>query len=446
MKRRQFFGRTLAGGAVVGAGLSAVNPGSALAYTRRKEVIIRENGKYDILLKGGNVIDPGNNINGTMDVAITEGKIAVVGKNIPDADAKRTIDVSGLNVSPGFIDIHVHAFYTFEFEYYNYRWIIPDDFSFPSGVTTMVDAGSSGVYNFDKFKEIVDSSASRLLAFINISAPGMDANENEPSTFKIALIQQKIRRHSDIIVGVKTAHYGPGIPYDDVHTPWASVDAAVKAGELAGVPVMFDVSASRTQGKWSGRTYSELILEHGRPGDIHTHFLSKSPYVVNGKPSDDLLKARDRGFIFDLGHGGGSFRWDVAIPVVKEGGFYPDSISTDLHSHNTHNGKVLNMANVMSKCLALGMPLEEVIRASTINPAREINRPELGSLKVGNTADVAVYEVLNKEIDYIDSRGGKFSADKEIHNVMTLFGGAVAFDPWGLNALFWNNMPSRPRR
>ncbi|MBT4482753.1 MAG: amidohydrolase/deacetylase family metallohydrolase [Candidatus Latescibacteria bacterium] len=446
MKRRKFIGRTLAGGAVAGAGLSSIEPGSALAYSRRKEVVIREQGKYDILLKGGHVIDPGNNINSPMDVAITEGKIAVVGKNLPANDAKRTIDVSGLYVSPGFIDIHIHAFYTFKFEYYNYRWIIPDDFSFPYGVTTNVDAGSSGVYNFDKFKEIIDSSVSRLLAFINISAPGMDANENEPATFKIALIQQKIRKYQDLIVGIKTAHYGPGIPYDDIHTPWASVDAAVRAGELAGLPVMFDYSARPAQGKWPERTYRELILEHGRPGDIHTHFLSKTPYVENGKPSEDLYKARDRGFIFDLGHGGGSFRWEVAVPVVMEGKFYPDSISTDLHSHNTSNGKVLNMANVMSKCLALRMPLEEVIRCSTVNPAREINRPELGSMKVGNTADIAVFEVLNKEIDYIDARGGKMSGDKEIHNIMTLFGGEVAFDPWGLNALFWQNMPVRRRR
>lgn len=449
MERRHFLAQTLAGGAILGTGLGgAINSKSVLADPRRKNVLVQATGKYDILLKGGHVIDPASNTSGLMDVAIAEGKVAVVGKNIPATDAKRTIDVSGLYVSPGFIDIHVHCFYTYTPFYYLLRFIVADDICLPSGVTTCVDAGCAGVDNFPQFMEVIKKSKMRILAFINISAPGMDMNEHDPLTFKIPPLmagrEGMVSKYPGIIVGIKSAHYGPRVPYDNIHTPWASVDAAVEAGKRNNLPVMFDFSARPAQGNWPARTYSELILERGRPGDIHTHFLGKSEYIdKNGKVSADLIKAQERGFIFDVGHGGGSFRWEVAIPFIEQG-FKPNSISTDLHA-GSRIGSAVSMTNVMSKFLCVGMSLEDVIRCSTINPAKEINRSELGSLKVGNTADVAVFEVVNGEFDYRDAGAGKIYGNKRIQNHMTLFGGDPVFDPWGLNSVFWKDVAPRSR-
>jgi dihydroorotase len=430
----------------VGTALDAINPSSVLAARRRKDVVVQTTGKYDLLLKGGHVIDPATNTSGPMDVAIANGKVALVGNNVPAADAKRTIDVSGLYVSPGFIDIHVHVFYTFIPFYYLLRFVVADDICLPSGVTTCVDAGSAGVDTFPQFMEVIRKSRMRILAFINISAPGMDMNEHDPLTFKIPPLMAGregiVAKYPGTIVGIKSAHYGPRVPYDNIHTPWASVDAAIEAGKRNNLPVMFDFSARSAQGTWPARTYRELVLERGRPGDIHTHFLSKTGYLdENGKVSADLIKAQEKGFVFDVGHGGGSFRWEIAVPFIEQG-FKPNTISTDLHASSAI-GSAVSMANVMSKFLCLGMSLEDVVRCSTVNPARVINRPELGSLKAGNTADIAVFEVLKGEFDYRDAGTAKIYGDKKILNHMTFVGGEILFDPWGLNSPFWKDAPPR---
>jgi dihydroorotase len=449
MERRRFLTQTLAGGAILGTGFSAIDSRSALAAERRKNVVVQEAGKYDILLKGGHVVDPASNISDVMDVAIAQGKVAAVGKQIPATDSKRTIDASGLYVSPGFIDIHVHVFYTFIPFYYLLRFVVADDLCLPSGVTTCVDAGSAGVDTFPQFMEVIRKSRMRILAFINISAPGMDMNEHDPLTFKIPPLMSGREgihaKYPGTIVGIKSAHYGPRVPYDSIHTPWASVDAAVHAGKVSNLPVMFDFSSRPAQGTWPGRSCRELILEHGRPGDIHTHFLSKSDYIdANGKVSADLIKAQEKGFIFDVGHGNGSFRWEIAIPFIDQG-FKPNTISTDLHASSAL-GTAVSMQNVMSKFLCLGLSLEDVIRCSTVNAAKVINRPELGTLKAGSTADVAVFEVVKGEFAYRDAGIGKIYGDKKIQNLMTMFGGEVVFDPWGLNSPFWKDVPPRPQR
>ncbi len=448
MKRRRFLTGSLAGGALLGAGLDAVAPRSVLAAGTRKTVVLQPNGKYDFLLKGGHVIDPASNISEIMDVAIAGGKIAAVDRNLPAADAKRTIDASGLYVSPGLIDIHVHVFYTFTPFYYLLRFVVADDVCLPAGVTTCVDAGSAGIDTFPQFMEIVRKSRMRILAFINISAPGMDMNEHDPLTFKIPPMlpggEGIFAKYPGAIVGIKSAHYGPRVPYDAIHTPWASVEAAVEVGRRNDLPVMFDFFARPAEGNWPARTYRDLVLEKGRPGDIHTHFLSKPPYIdENGKVARFFVEAQEKGFVFDVGHGGGSFRWDVAIPFIEQG-FKPDTISTDLHA-GALLGAAVSMTNVMSKFLCLGMSLEDVIRCSTANPAKVIRRPELGTLKVGSTADVAVFEVLTGEFDYRDAGMGKLHGNKRIQNHLTMFGGEVAFDPWGLNSPFWKDMPQRPR-
>ena len=441
MERRKFLKCKLVGGALIGnaAGLTISSP--ALAQESRQDVSIREKGKYDILLKGGHVIDPANSINSIMDVAVAKGKIALVRKDVPAKDAKKTIDVSGLYVSPGFIDIHIHA---------NFN-VIADDHSFDSCVTTVVDAGSTGSAGSDNYrsfgslKQIIDNSLVRLLAFINIAAPGMADAEQDPRTYDVNLAVDTARRYPDLIVGFKVAHYWTTQPYDDLHTPWANVDAVMEAGRKADLPVMFDWYPRPASGGYPMRSYRELILEKSRPGDIHTHHYAIHIPVIgkNGKVNPDVFKAQERGFIFDCGHGAGSFVWRNAVPAIEQG-FISDTISTDLHRGNV-NGPVLDMINVMSKYVIMGVPLYEVIRRSTINPARAIHHPELGSMSRGSTADIAVFEQLKGNFTYLDTSGGKNYGDKKLISIMTLSDGNIVFDPYGLSCPVWNNIPKDNR-
>ncbi|MBT4484059.1 MAG: hypothetical protein HOC71_10335, partial [Candidatus Latescibacteria bacterium] len=307
MERRTFIGRSLAGGALLGGGIN-ITPTSALAKPNRKAVLTQENGKYDVLLKGGHVIDPANNINKkNMDVAIADGKIAAVGRKIPVSDSKKTVDVSGLYVSPGFLDNHVHAFYTDTAR--PYSWIKADDLCIPYGVTTALDVGSSGAYTFEEFKKLIDNTRMKLLVLLNISPTGMDEGEQNPSTFNIGAMVECAKKYPDIIVGFKTAHYWAGQPYDNVHTPWASVDAVVEGGRRADLPVMFDFHPRPASGGYPVRSYREFILKKARPGDIHTHcYAQHIPALTpEGKANPDVFKAKERGFLFDIGHGGGSF-------------------------------------------------------------------------------------------------------------------------------------------
>jgi dihydroorotase len=437
--------RSLVAGSTMG-GLTITSQ-SALAQ-RRNETVFQETGIYDLLLKNGHVIDPGNNINQEMtDIAVAEKKIAMVGRNIPADQAKVTIDVSGMYISPGFVDIHVHGFFNDPLCLEpGYRWVILDDMCYPSGVTTAVDTGSSGAGNFPLFKKALDKMRTRIFALLNISYPGMKGGgEQDPSTFRIEPMVEMAKTYPDRIAGFKTAHYWTGQPYDSVHTPWASVDALVEAGRKASLPVMFDFNPRPPSGSYPARSYRELILERGRPGDIHTHvFAAHIPTIQpDGKINPDLFKARERGFIFDVGHGAGSFVYKHAIPAIKQG-FLPDSISTDLHGDNTC-GPVVNMANVMSKIMNIGVPLDMVIRLSTVNPAREINHPELGTLSIGNIADIAVFEVLNGSYSWVDTSGGRNYGDKKIQNIMTIAGGSPVFDPAGLSYPCWENIPKNSR-
>jgi len=381
-------------------------------------------------------MDPGNGINAKMDVAVADGKIARVGENIPATEAKKTVDVSGLYVSPGFIDLHTHVFHTFP------RYgVVADHHCFPSGVTTVLDTGTSGVSNFPEFKKIIDNSRVRIFALLNISYTGMDEGEQDPSQYQIEPIVDMAKQYPETIVGIKIAHYWTTRPYDKIHTPWANVDAAEEAGRRTGLPVMFDWYPRPASDGYPARTYRELILKKSRPGDIHTHCYARHIPVLTpeGKVNPDIFKARERGFIFDLGHGAGSFVYRNAVPAIRQG-YMPDSISTDLHRGNV-NGPVVNMAFVMSKFLNIGLTLWEVIERSTINPARILNRTELGSLTVGHTADIAVFDVVEGDFGFLDTSGGKVYGDKMIRNIMTLSGGNIVFDPTGLSYPVWEEIP-----
>ena len=406
-----------------------------------------EAAQYDILLKGGHVIDPANNINSIMDVAVEKGKIARVGRDIPDSDAEKVVDVSGYYVTPGLIDIHVHCFHNSPVKSYQIS-VIADHHHFSSGVTTVVDAGTSGADTFESFKEVIDRSKVRILAFLNIAAPGMGPAEMEPSEFNIKRAVETARKYPNTIIGFKTAHYfeiGTKRRFDAAHPPWASVDSVLAAARLAGLPVMYDAHPKPPEGGYPARSLRELILEKMRPGDIFTHMFYRGFPVVdkNGKVNPDLFKARERGVIFDIGHGQAAFAFKYAIPAIKQG-FPPYSISTDLHVGNV-NGPVLNIANVMSKFLNIGMTLEDIIRCSTTNPAKAINRPELGNLSAGSTADIAVLEVLTGDFGYTDCGRGKIKGDKKIQCALTLFGGKVVFDISGISYPLWQDIPKDDR-
>ena len=383
--------------------------------------------RYDILLKNGHVIDPKNGVNRIMDVAISAGKIARVAQDIAPRDAAKTADVTGLYVTPGLIDIHVHVF----------LWREPggegaqaDAFSFRSGVTTMVDAGSSGWRTFPDFRSrIINHAKTRILAFLNIVGAGMGTGkEDDPAEMDAEAAAKTAKANSDVIVGFKSAHYaGPG---------WESVDAAVKAGELTGLPVMVDFGRINAT-----RNINALFLDKLRPGDIYTHCFSghREELLDTGKLNPAMEAGRKRGIVFDIGHGAGSFYWYVAVPAY-EAHFYPDSISTDLHI-NSMNAGMKDMTNVMSKLLNLGSPLEEVIRMSTWNPAREIKRPALGSLDPGAEADVAVLRVERGNFGFVDSAGARKSGSQLIVCEMTLRAGKVVWDLNGRASEDWKTFP-----
>ena len=401
--------------------------------------------RYDLLLKGGHVIDPANHLDAVMDVAVAKGKIAAVEKDIPAGQAGKVVDTSGLYVTPGLIDIHVHIghggapldWFTPEGRTHTAPYGIPADIALQAGVTTMVDAGSSGADTFLLEKEeVIDRAKVRVLAFLNIVANGMQGGlEQTVDQMDPKRCADTIRKYPDIIVGVKTAHYWTEEPWDAEHIPWAAVDKAEECGQAANVPVMFDF--------WPrpDRSYAELILKKMRPGDIHTHvFAQQFPILLpDGKINPILAEARARGVIFDVGHGAGSFWFRNAVPAVKQG-FIPDSISTDLH---TGNFTVLSMTNVMSKFLAMGVPLNELILRSTLNPAREIHRPELGTLSVGKDADIAVLEQLNGSFGYIDCGFARMDAKVKLIARMTVRAGRIVYDPSGLSMVEWEK--ARPQ-
>jgi dihydroorotase len=389
--------------------------------------------KYDVLLSGGHVIDPRNNLSAVRDVAIAGGKIAAVAPRIDPADAFKTIDVSGLYVTPGLIDIHVHV-YTGTGEKGSYAGdnsVYPDGFTLRSGVTTVVDAGGAGWRNFEDFKErVIDRSKTRVLALLNIVGHGMrgGAYEQDLADMASAPAGEMARKYPGVIVGIKTAHYGG--------PEWIPVEHAVEAGTMASVPVMVDFGASKPE-----RPVAELVTKKLRPGDIYTHVYSglRNELDASGRVNPGLWEGRKRGVIFDVGHGGGSFAWRVAVPAMKEG-FVPDSISTDLHVGSMNAG-MKDMLNVMSKFLALGMTLDDVIARSTWNPAREVKQDGLGHLSVGAGADVAVLRLEDGRFGFVDSFGGRLRAPKRLVCEMTLRDGKVVYDLNGLARPDWETLP-----
>jgi dihydroorotase len=381
---------------------------------------------YDLLLKGGQVIDAKNHLSAARDVAIAHGQIAAIGENIPREQARKTVDVSGLYVMPGLVDMHEHVFAaSMNREYTGEDCLRPDGYSFRSGVTTVVDAGSSGWRNIGEFRdEVINKQQTRVFAMLNIVGHGMGGRldvEQNTQDMDPERTAEVARHNSDVVVGIKVAHYaGP---------EWIAVDRGVEAGRLANIPVMVDFATFRPE-----RPFQDLVLKHLRPGDIYTHqYLRVVPMLdAQGKVLPYLFEARKRGIIFDVGHGGGSFSFRQAIPAIKQG-FVPDSISTDLHTASMNAG-MKDMLNLMSKFLNMGMPIDDVVACSTWHPAREIHHEELGHLSVGAVADVAVLRLVHGDFGFVDSAGLRLRGDRKLVGELTVRAGKIVWDLNGLSA------------
>lgn len=390
--------------------------------------------QIDILLKGGHVIDPKNKIDAPMDVAIAGGKIVQVAPNIATTNAKNVIDVKGLYVTPGLIDMHVHVFSGTEDGYIANAptSLPPDGFTFRAGITTVVDAGSSGWRNFRLFKkQTIDRSQTRVLALLNIVGNGMTSRFEEQDVMDMnpAQTTNMIKRlFPDIIVGIKAAHY-----WGD----FTQVDKAVEAGNLANVPVMVDFGEHNPP-----LSIEDLFMKHLRPGDIFTHTFSYGPAnretIVDesGKVKPFVYDAQKRGIIFDVGHGGGAFSWRQAVPAMQQG-FKPNVISTDLHAESM-NGGMKDLSNIMSKFLNLGMSVQDVILRTTWNPANVIKRPELGNLSIGTEADIAVFNIRKGDFGFMDVRKTKIKGTQKLETELTIRAGKIVWDLNGISVPVWD--------
>jgi len=386
--------------------------------------------RFDLVLKGGRVIDSRNNIDAVMDVGILDHKIAAVERKIDPSKADKIIDLGGLIVTPGLVDIHTHVYAGTGLRgaYDGDNSVYPDGFTFRSCVTTVADAGSSGWRNFPDFKDrIIDRSKTRVLAFLNIVGAGMGGKvEQDTAQMDPTAAAEMAKRFPTIIVGFKTAHFeGP---------EWTSVDRALEAGKLATLPVMVDFGNFRPE-----RPYPDLVSKRLRPGDISTHmYIDFIPMLdPNGRVNSYLFEAQKRGVIFDVGHGGGSFAFNQAVPAVGQG-FLPNSISTDLHIGSMNAG-MKEMTNVMSKFLNLGMSLPDVIARSAWQPAKEIHHEDLGSLSVGSEADVAVLRLEQGKFGFVDSLGGRMEGSQKLVCELTLRAGRVVWDLNGLARGPWQD-------
>jgi len=389
---------------------------------------------YDLLLRGGHVLDARNHIDSVMDVAIKDGKIAKVAANIPSTDALKTIDAKGLYVTPGLIDIHVHV-YNGTGERNSYAGdnsVPPDGFTFRVGVTTVVDAGCSGWKNFEDFKQrIIDRSKTRVLALLNIVGSGMrgDKYEQNMEDMDGEATAQMALKYPQTVVGIKTAHFGG--------PEWTPVEQAVIAGTKANIPVMVDFGTDRPT-----RPLYDLLTIKLRPGDIYTHMYSglrheQDPATLG--PSKAFIEGRKRGVYFDAGTGGGSFKWSLAVPMVKAG-FIPDSLSTDLHV-GSMNGATKDELNVASKMMAIGLSLKEVVTEMTSHPAHEIKRDDLGNLSEGSVADIAVLRVEKGHYGFTDMQNTRVDGTQKLVAELTIKDGKIVYDLNGMEAKLWNEPP-----
>ena len=382
--------------------------------------------QYDLLIKNGRVIDPKNKIDTKMDVAITEGKISKVAKDIPATQSKKVVDATGLLVTPGFIDMHTHVFVGSKPDIFadGIYSVSADDFSFKSGVTTVVDAGTSGWRNFPTFKSnVIDKSQTRILAFINIAGVGMIGNpeQEDVNDMNAQMTALTIQKYPEIIVGVKIGHYEG--------SDWSPFDRAREAGNIAKVPLFVECHLPQ---------YSlEDQLNKMRPGDIITHSYEKiterqSVVDDQGKVRPFVLEAKNKGVLFDVGHGGYGFWFSEAMLSLQQG-LAPNTFGSDLHRFSMNSG-MKDMLNIMSKYLNMGMVVPDIIQRATWNAAQSIKRNDLGSLTEGAVADIAVTSLLSGKYGFIDAGGIKIDGTSKFESELTIRAGKIVWDLNGISA------------
>ena len=370
---------------------------------------------YDLILKGGRVLDPSQNLDTQADVAFAAGKVAAIGSDLSSPGA-RIHDVSGRIVSPGFIDLHTHVYWGG-----TSLGVDPDTVAEQGGVTTLVDAGSAGPGNYRGFlKHVIEPSRVHILAYLHVSFAGIFAFSRrimvgESSDMRLISPIDAVevaRANRDTIVGIKV-RVGRFASGDSGVAP---LDIALQVAEEARLPLMAHIDEPPP-------TYDEVIARL-RPGDVLTHCFRpfpNSPVLVDGRPREAVFAARERGVLFDIGHGMGSFSFEVARRMLAAG-FMPDTISSDVHDLNLA-GPVFDQATTLSKFLALGAPLADVVRATTVAPAAAIRRPGLGTLQLGSVGDATVFSLEPGQHDLVDSIGARISAPERIAISATVRGG-----------------------
>jgi len=389
---------------------------------------------YDLVIKNGHIIDKKNNIDFIGDIGVSNGIIKYVGKALPNNSSRKIINAKSLIVVPGLIDIHSHNFHgTIPNRYLSnsFSALPPDGFSFRSGITTIVDVGGAGWKNFEVFKEqVIEKSKTRVLAFLNIIGLGMQGGEIEQNIddMDAMLTAEMANKYPEHIVGIKLAHFNG---YN-----WIPVDKVTKAGELSDRPVMIDFGGSNPL-----MPLDSLLLHKLRPGDIFTHTYANvrgrmSIVDGNNKLHDFVKEAQNKGIIFDVGHGGGSFAFSQAIPAINQG-LKPNTISTDLHT-GSMNGGMKDLLNVMSKFLNMGLNLNEVITSVTWDAAKSIKKENLGNLSVGSIADITILNLREGDFGFIDTKNKKMNGTKKLECELTIKDGKIVYDLNGLASLKWD--------
>jgi dihydroorotase len=388
--------------------LAAASSAAAGSLPRAVQSAMGPNDKFDLLIRGGDVLDPSQKLRGVRDIGIRMGVIEAVESSIPPERANRVLDAKGRLVVPGLIDLHSHVY-----PYGSAIGIPADELVFHQGTTTAVSAGDAGANNFAGFRRsIVGASRTRLYAFVHIANIGL-AGFPVPELYNIdyARVEDAARavaENADLVIGIKVRMSENVIAKHGLEP----LKRAIRACEMSGVPgakVMCHIGGVET-----AQLMSE-ILDLLRPNDILTHCYSGAPNLSNqftnivqdGKLLPAALAAKRRGVVFDVGHGGGSFDYTVAEAAIA-GGAPPDTISSDIHVFSGNTPGMPYLTWVMSKFLNLGFTLEQVITMATANPARVIGKmPKLGTLSVGAPADVTMLDLVEGPVEFVDTRNNK---------------------------------------
>jgi len=385
---------------------------------------------YDLLLKGGNVIDPGQDLRGALDVAVEDGKIARVAANIPKSEARRVIDIPGKTVTPGLIDLHTHVF-----DGVAANGVHPDIAGVHAGVTTVVDAGSSGCATFNAFpRHILPKCETEVIPLLHICQTGLATNPDiiAESSIDLESTLRVAREHRGLIKGIKARMVSPALEIFGMEMP----RLAKRAARESGVPLM--VHIGDTTKRYDPNVIRELLplLE---PGDIVTHLFTANPggvLVTNGKLVPEAKELAARGVWLDTAHGRMNFGFNVGRRVLDQG-LTPHCISTDLTIPGRAN-TVHSMVEIMARFLGMGFTLEQVIAMSTVNPARAIGEAgRLGSLQVGRQADISVLEVRDGRWVVYDTLRDSMKIDKTVVPVLTVKRGRVFEPEWGPHPWGW---------